>query len=59
MNKNEIKGKFEQAKGAVQREVGKATGDVGQQLKGTYNKAKGEVRETIGSKQANGEDEEG
>ena len=57
MNKNELKGKFEQAKGAVQRETGKATGDAGRQLKGTYNTAKGQIRETIGREQAEREEE--
>ena len=52
MNKNEFEGKMGQMKGAIEREVGKATGDTGTQLKGTLNKAVGEVRESIGRKQA-------
>jgi uncharacterized protein YjbJ (UPF0337 family) len=48
MDKDRIKGSFEQAKGAVKEGVGKATGDEKLEAEGKAEKAAGKVRNTVG-----------
>lgn len=48
-NKDEIKGKFDQVKGKVKREVGGATGDQDLHDEGVVDEASGEVQEGFGT----------
>ena len=48
MDKDRIKGSFEQAKGAVKEGIGKVTGDEKLETEGRAEKAAGKVRNTIG-----------
>lgn len=48
-NKDEVKGKAEQAKGAVKEKVGQMTGDENLEADGQEDKAIGKARETIGT----------
>jgi uncharacterized protein YjbJ (UPF0337 family) len=48
MDKDEIKGKAEQAKGYVKEKVGQATDDPDLEAEGTADRAAGEVREGYG-----------
>ena len=48
MNKDQIKGKFEQIKGEVKERIGKATGDVKTQVEGFVGKHKGKAQEKLG-----------
>jgi len=48
MDKDEIKGKAEQAKGYVKEKVGQATNDPDLEAEGTADRAAGEVREGYG-----------
>ena len=46
--KDKIKGRVEQAKGAVKEKAGRATGNADLQDRGTAEKVKGTVRNKIG-----------
>jgi uncharacterized protein YjbJ (UPF0337 family) len=46
--KDKIKGRFEQAKGAVKEKAGRATRDPDLQDRGTADKIKGTVRNKVG-----------
>ena len=48
MHKDEIKGKFEKAKGAAKEKLGRVTNDPEMEGEGTADRAKGEIREGIG-----------
>jgi uncharacterized protein YjbJ (UPF0337 family) len=48
MDKDRIKGSFDQTKGAVKDAVGKATGDAKLQTEGKTDKVKGKVESAIG-----------
>jgi uncharacterized protein YjbJ (UPF0337 family) len=48
INKDEIKGKFEQGKGTVKDKVGEMTGNRRMEAEGEAEHAKGETRETWG-----------
>jgi uncharacterized protein YjbJ (UPF0337 family) len=48
INNDEIKGKFEQGKGAVKDKVGETTGNRRMEAEGEAEHAKGETRETWG-----------
>lgn len=48
MNESRIKGTLRQAKGEVQRQVGKLTGNEGKVVKGNVNKAAGKVQQSYG-----------
>ena len=46
--KDKVKGRLEQAKGAVKEKAGKATNNPGLQDRGTADKAKGTIRNKVG-----------
>ena len=48
MNKDEVKGKLDQAKGKVKQGIGKATGDQRMHDEGVADEAAGDVQEGIG-----------
>lgn len=48
-NTDEVKGKFDQVKGVVKQEVGKATGDADLHDEGVADQASGEIREGFGT----------
>ena len=48
INKDEIKGKWEQAKGAVKDKVGEATGDSKMEAEGEAQRAGGKIQEGWG-----------
>jgi uncharacterized protein YjbJ (UPF0337 family) len=48
MNKDEVKGKLEQAKGYVKNKVGKATGDRDLEAEGKVQQGAGKVQEKVG-----------
>jgi uncharacterized protein YjbJ (UPF0337 family) len=48
-NNDEVKGKFDQAKGAVKENVGHATGDRDLESEGQADRAGGNVREGFGT----------
>ena len=48
MNKDRVEGKFDQAKGKVKQEIGKATGDQRMHDEGVADEASGEVQEGFG-----------
>ena len=47
-NRDEIKGKYEQAKGSVKEGFGRLTGDEEMEAEGTADKLKGDVQEGWG-----------
>lgn len=49
INKDEVKGKWEQTKGAVKDKVGEATGDTDLEAEGEAQRAGGEAQETWGN----------
>lgn len=48
-NKDEMEGKYEQAKGAVKEKWGQATNDPNVEAEGRADRAKGEVQEGYGT----------
>jgi len=48
-NSDEVKGKFDQAKGAVKENVGHATGDADLEGEGQADRAGGNIREGFGT----------
>ena len=48
MNKDQVKGRVEQAKGSVKENVGKAVGNPNLRDQGTADKAAGKVQSTYG-----------
>ena len=48
MDKDRIKGTFEQGKGKLKEVAGKATGDTKTEAEGKAEQAKGKIRNTIG-----------
>jgi uncharacterized protein YjbJ (UPF0337 family) len=48
MDKDEIKGKAEQAKGFVKEKIGQATNDPDLEAEGTVERGAGKVREGVG-----------
>ena len=48
INKDEVKGKWEQAKGALKDKVGEATGNADLEAEGEAQRAGGQVQETWG-----------
>lgn len=48
-NRDEIEGKYEQAKGSIKENVGEAIGDRDMQAEGQADKAKGDVQEGFGT----------
>jgi uncharacterized protein YjbJ (UPF0337 family) len=49
MNKDQVKGKMDQAKGSIKETVGKVTGNTSQKVEGKFDKATGKARETYGN----------
>jgi uncharacterized protein YjbJ (UPF0337 family) len=49
MNKDQVKGVAEKAKGKVNETIGKATGDAEQEAKGDLQQGAGEVRKQYGN----------
>jgi uncharacterized protein YjbJ (UPF0337 family) len=49
VDKDEIKGKAEQIKGAAKEQIGRATGDEELEDEGTVDRAKGQVQEAYGN----------
>lgn len=49
MNKNEMAGQAEQAKGAAKKKVGEWTGNEDLEVSGTADQVKGKARETVGT----------
>jgi uncharacterized protein YjbJ (UPF0337 family) len=47
-NKDEVEGKFDQAKGAVKENVGEAIGDSDMEAEGAADRAKGNLQEGYG-----------
>ncbi|PYS83294.1 MAG: CsbD family protein [Acidobacteria bacterium] len=47
-NRDEMEGKFDQAKGSVKQGLGKLTGDEEMRSKGASDKLKGDVKEGFG-----------
>lgn len=48
-NKDEIEGKFDQAKGAIKENVGRATGDRETEAEGAADRAGGNLQEGFGT----------
>ena len=48
-NEDEVKGKFDQAKGSVKETVGRATNDRDLETEGQADKAGGDIREGFGT----------
>ena len=48
-NRDEVEGKFDQAKGAVKENVGRATGDTDLEVEGQADRAGGNLREGFGT----------
>lgn len=48
-NKDEVEGKFDQAKGAVKENVGRAIGDKDMEAEGAVDRAGGDVQEGVGT----------
>ena len=48
-NRDEVEGKFDQAKGAVKENVGRATGDRDLEVEGQANRAGGNLQEGFGT----------
>ncbi|MBM7652665.1 CsbD family protein [Neobacillus cucumis] len=48
MNKEELKGRFDQVKGEAKEQWGKATDDHSTETEGKWDKAKGKLKEGIG-----------
>lgn len=48
-NKDELEGKFDQAKGSVKEEIGRATGDADLESEGIADRAGGNIREGFGT----------
>ena len=48
-NKDEVKGKIDQAKGSVKEEIGRATGDSQLENEGIADRAGGNIREGFGT----------
>ena len=48
MNKDQVKGRVEQAKGAVKEQAGKAVGNPNLRDEGTLDKAAGKTQATVG-----------
>ena len=48
-NRDEVEGKFDQAKGAVKENVGRAVGDREMEAEGTADRASGNVQEGFGT----------
>jgi uncharacterized protein YjbJ (UPF0337 family) len=48
-NKDEVEGKFDQAKGAVKENVGRAIGDTDLETEGAADRAGGNVQEGFGT----------
>jgi uncharacterized protein YjbJ (UPF0337 family) len=48
-NEDEVKGKFDQAKGAVKENVGRAINDQDMEAEGTADRAGGNLREGFGT----------
>lgn len=48
-NEDEVKGKFDQAKGSVKETVGRATNDRDLEAEGQADKAGGDIREGFGT----------
>ena len=48
MNKDQVKGRVEEAKGSVKETVGKAVGNKDLQAEGTVDKAQGKTQATYG-----------
>lgn len=51
MNSNQIKGAAKDAAGKIQRKVGEATGDSGQQAKGAARQVAGKTQKAVGDVQ--------
>ncbi|MEO5698981.1 MAG: CsbD family protein [Casimicrobiaceae bacterium] len=49
MNRDQVKGTAKDVEGKVQREVGKATGDLGEQVKGAGKQVEGKIQKGIGN----------
>lgn len=48
-NKDEVKGKFDQAKGSIKESVGRATNDRDLETEGQADKTGGDIREGFGT----------
>lgn len=48
-NRDEMKGKFDQAKGSVKENIGKVTGDEEMETEGTADRTTGKVQEGYGT----------
>ncbi|MEP7205612.1 MAG: CsbD family protein [Casimicrobiaceae bacterium] len=49
MNRDQVKGTAKDIEGKAQRELGKATGDVGDQIKGAGKQVEGKIQKGIGN----------
>lgn len=49
LNKDEVEGKFDQAKGSVKEEIGQATGDRDLESEGMADRAGGNIQEGFGT----------
>lgn len=56
MNKDEIKGKVEQAKGTIKEKTGEWTDDPELEAEGVVDQATGKVRENVGTAKRKAED---
>ncbi len=59
MNQEETQGQWDQAKGKVKEDVGKAAGDRSTELSGKLDQAKGKVEEKVGDAQRDMRDDDG
>ena len=48
-NKDEVEGKFDQAKGSLKENVGRAVGDRDMEAEGTADRAEGNIQEGFGT----------
>jgi uncharacterized protein YjbJ (UPF0337 family) len=58
MTEEQVKGKWDQAKGEVKEDVGKVVGDRSTEMSGKWDKAKGKVEEGIGNMKQDIRDDE-
>jgi uncharacterized protein YjbJ (UPF0337 family) len=57
MNKDQVKGRVEEAKGAIKESTGRVTGNADLQDRGTLEKAAGKVQKTYGDAKQQVKDE--
>ncbi len=57
MNKDQVKGRVEEAKGSIKESVGRVTGNPDLEDRGTVEKVSGKVRKTFGDAKENVKEE--